>query len=487
MDRFGFWNVRGMNSHAKQREIKWFLDKNKFDLFGFLETKVASGSMNKVVSVVCDEWSVCTNSSWNKGGRVWLLWKPSKLAVSVLHIDCQCIVVEIQDMVSQCRFLFSLVYDFNTTAERMSLWEVLSTYKKYTGPWIVCGDFNNVLFLNERLGAEVLLAEIEPFRKCVQVCDLVDIKSTGAFFTWNNKQAGVNRVFSRIDRVLVNGAWLSSFPDWYAHFLFEGVFDHYPCMVQSVGAHFRKPSPFKYFNMWSMAPECKRIITERWSMEVNGYIMFQVVHKMKLLKSDLRVLNKGLFSNVEHSADMSLQLLHLRQTELQASPADLELMMAEREAAISAKFLLEAKHIFLIQRSKAKWIQEGDDNIAFFHSCIKERRQVNRVVRIRTTSRGVADTTHAIQGAFLEYYQQLLGTCAMVEHVDEPTVQRGICIREDKWSGLLAIPSAQEIKEAMFDIDDTKAPGPDGYTSRFFKDAWDVIMKEIIQAVRTFF
>ncbi|KAL9233201.1 hypothetical protein vseg_008226 [Gypsophila vaccaria] len=222
-------------------------------------------------------------------------------------------------------------------------------------------------------------------------------------------------------------------------------------------------------------------------MEVKGHGMFQVVQKLKYLKSDLRKLNRGLFSNVEHSADMAIQLLHLRQTELQARPGDLVLLRAEKEAATSARFLMEAKHRFLIQRAKTKWAQEGDENTAFFHSCIKERRQGNRVVRIRTINGGLADTSDSLQTAFLEYYQQLLGTNARVEHVHKITVQRGLCVRVDQWPGLLACPTAQEIKEAIFAIDDTKAPGPDGYTSKFFKDAWGIIGQEVIQAVSTFF
>ncbi|KAL0298097.1 UNVERIFIED_CONTAM: hypothetical protein Scaly_3072700 [Sesamum calycinum] len=44
-----------------------------------------------------------------------------------------------------------------------------------------------------------------------------------------------------------------------------------------------------------------------------------------------------------------------------------------------------------------------------------------------------------------------------------------------------------EIKEAIFDIDDDSAPGPDGYTSAFFKDAWPVVGDEVSAAVTEFF
>ncbi|PWA72453.1 RNA-directed DNA polymerase, eukaryota, Reverse transcriptase zinc-binding domain protein [Artemisia annua] len=44
-----------------------------------------------------------------------------------------------------------------------------------------------------------------------------------------------------------------------------------------------------------------------------------------------------------------------------------------------------------------------------------------------------------------------------------------------------------EIKAAMFDIDENKAPGPDGYTSKFFKKAWHIVGSDVCLAVKEFF
>lgn len=46
--------------------------------------------------------------------------------------------------------------------------------------------------------------------------------------------------------------------------------------------------------------------------------------------------------------------------------------------------------------------------------------------------------------------------------------------------------SAGEVRRAAFQIGDTKAPGPDGFSGCFFKDHWDIVGSSVTSAVLSF-
>ena len=99
------------------------------------------------------------------------------------------------------------------------------------GPWAVMGDFNCVLN-REDMGSQVRMSEIRDFQNCVEECELQEMKSSGAFYTWNNKKRGEDRVYSRIDRVLINTEWIINLPDSEVHYRNEGTYDHSPAIIR---------------------------------------------------------------------------------------------------------------------------------------------------------------------------------------------------------------------------------------------------------------
>ncbi|XP_074296989.1 uncharacterized protein LOC141627656 [Silene latifolia] len=264
------------------------------------------------------------------GGRVWILWKHNKLDVVLIDMDAQYIHVSVINKLDGSQFFATFVYAFNKLEDRVPLWNALIRLARCR-PWVVLGDFNNVMFANERIGKIVQDEEMLPFKSTVALCDLQDIKSTGAFFTWNNKQPSETRIFSRIDRVLVNVDGVNRWSDWFAHFQPEGSFDHCPCLVSCGGECQGRRKPFKFFNMWTKVPDFQSIVLTGWNNVINGTAMFRIVKKLKLLKSDLKGLNRGLFSDIERNADVPYKLLLDCQLSLQQDKTNKELMDKERD------------------------------------------------------------------------------------------------------------------------------------------------------------
>ncbi|XP_074271460.1 uncharacterized protein LOC141595394 [Silene latifolia] len=343
MGSCGFWNVRGLNSINKQLEIKHFLNKNNVGLFGLVETKIKSHSWNKVRNTLCETWSICTNSSLHSGGRVWLLWDPSMFDVNVKDVTAQAIHSEVYDKFRRKTFWYTLVYGFNKAAERESLWNsIINYHRSINGPWMVTQD-----------------------------CNLVDLKATGAFFTWNNKHETGDKVYSRIDMVLINDDWVTTFPDSVANFLPEGLFDHCPCLISLECSHQQRTKSFKYFNMWALSKEFDSTVRYYWSTVVQGTPMFRVVQKLKLLKKAFRNLNREQFSDIENLTNVAELALKDIQVKLVQDPLNSELCHTEKICAAELGELLKARNMFLSQKAKAAWIAEGDENSSYFHSVIK--------------------------------------------------------------------------------------------------------------------
>lgn len=51
----------------------------------------------------------------------------------------------------------------------------------------------------------------------------------------------------------------------------------------------------------------------------------------------------------------------------------------------------------------------------------------------------------------------------------------------------MAPVSAREVKDALISIGDVKAPGIDGYSSKFYKSAWRTVGRDVALAVQEFF
>ncbi|XP_056688438.1 uncharacterized protein [Spinacia oleracea] len=303
--------------------------------------------------------------------------------------------------------------------------------------------------VDERIGAPVRQSDIVDISNCFHNCGMEDIKSVGNFFTWNNKQQGTNRVFSKIDRFMANQAWQGIFPAAEVCFMPEGHFDHSPGLLTVYPRSDGGRKPFKYFTMWKSSPVFSETVKKAWSSHIDGSKMFRLVCKLKKVKQALRELNKVGFTDVQGADLKAYQEMVNAQSALHRNPTDASVADAELKDIQEYKEKHKAYLAFLSQKAKVNWLKEGDENTALFHQSIKARRVQNQVYSICDMTGNWKDTTDE------EHHKSILN----------------------------APYTADEVKSALFSIPGVKAPGPDGFGSYFYKDAWHVAGDEVIAAI----
>lgn len=159
-----------------------------------------------------------------------------------------------------------------------------------TMPCLMLGDFNAIHFANERRGStNSWPAYMDDFNRCIKESGLSDLKTLGLFYTWQ-KNNPVYFIQRRLDRVLVNDLWLSTFPASSVTCLCHNTSDHTPLLVDLAKTHSSKGKTFKFFNHWCNYPEFRPLVERIWSTPIMGSPMFKVTQKLKLLKGELRAL-----------------------------------------------------------------------------------------------------------------------------------------------------------------------------------------------------
>ncbi|XP_074301229.1 uncharacterized protein LOC141632593 [Silene latifolia] len=270
-------------------------------------------------------------------------------------------------------------------------------------------------------------------------------------------------------------------------FMPEGLYDQCPCLMELWQSSERGRGHFKYFNMWGKDAMFIPLVKQCWGRHMYGKKMYQVVQKLKTLKQPLRELNKNAFANVELSAQLAQVQFKNTQTALHGDPTNLHLQEEEHLVGRVYKDMVEARDSFLAQKANVHWLKDGDSNSYYFHNHIKKRRMVNRVLSIVDMNGNLQSTMEGIENAFLEYYEKLSGTRKAVKRVHYVTVRQGKTVTEGHASILMQPVTPQEVKEALFSIPATKAPGPDGFSSQFFKDAYGIAGKDVEAELLSFF
>ncbi|KAL9858931.1 putative Endonuclease/exonuclease/phosphatase superfamily [Arabidopsis thaliana] len=255
----------------------------------------------------------------------------------------------------------------NNEAERRSLWDdttrLSASSPLCNSPWLLVGDFNQIASITEHyslMPSNISLRGLEDLQAYMRDSDLVDLPCRGVLYTWSNHQQD-NPILRKLDRAIVNGCWLATFPTASAIFDPPSDSDHAACMViLNNSPPPSKKKSFKYFSFLSRHPDFISSILAAWQKEkAVGSFMFSLGELLKEAKKACRDLNRRGFSNIQQRTKESLSSLEDIQAQLMSNPSDF-LFRAEHVARKNWNFFASSLESFYKQKSRIKWLKEGD-------------------------------------------------------------------------------------------------------------------------------
>ena len=483
MHQIASWNVRGLNWPDKQEDVKLFLHLNKIGMVGLLETKIKHQKIETIASNIFRGWEWTNNFEISKG-RIWVAWKPCSYSLTPLVKTDQLIHCEATQLSTSKHFHITFIYGHNHELQRQPLWEDLHQISlSIQGAWCILGDFNSILYKDDRIGGnEVTEHDTLELSAFMDSCEVQEMTGSGAVFTWTNKT-----IWSKIDRVFINCLWHEEFDYTMVKALPPGLSDHSPLLL-----HFhappRPPPQFHYCDMWSSHKNFQSIVEACLPVINIHNIMHQAKHFLSQLRSHLSQLNRNHFKDLKIQQEIARNELHRLQQDLQSSPENASLKHQEKEARKKYGSILSSCIALLKQQCKIEWIKYGDDCTRLFFAKAKQRKMATYIFSLHDASGVEVEGFDKVGEVLHAFYTDLLGRTYMPHTpLDTSTISLGDSLSMEQQIDLCKAFTDADIKEALFSIPNHKSPGPDGFSSGFFKSTWSSTDPLVCHMVKQFF
>jgi hypothetical protein len=138
--------------------------------------------------------------------------------------------------------------------------------------------------------------------------------------------------------------------------------------------------------------------------------------------------------------------------------------------------LLKCKERLIFQRSRSKWLKEGDSNSKFFHGCVKARAKLNTISALKVNEVWL-ESPFEIKTAVSNYFENHVASYPRRRPKLGGVVFPSISGEENL--ELTSPFTLEEIEEVVKSSDGNKSPGPDGFNFSFLKKFWELLKGDI--------
>jgi mannosylglycoprotein endo-beta-mannosidase len=408
------WNVRGLNDRAKRNAVREFVESVKVNLVCLQETKLN----------VIDRYLVmqCLGSSFDEfaylpaietRGGILLAWDSTVLSITNIVLDSFSLTGHVKTL-DQNNWWITVVYGPQDDADKIQFLQELTERRSLcSGPWILLGDFNLILRASEKNNENINRPMMNRFRHFVGNLELKELYMHGRLFTWSSERE--NPTLSRIDRALVSVDWDLNNPDSFLQALSSNVSDHAPLHLSLNGAC-RPKRRFRFELFWTRLEGFEDAVKEAWQCEDS------IVDPFKRLDALFRNTAKALQAwGQRRVGNVKIQMAIANLVILRLDAAHDRRQLSEGEAwlrktlKVSLLGLASLERTIARQRSRMRWLQEGDANTRLFHAVANGRRTKNFIAAVTVGDEIVTEQDRKL-AVFIEAYQGLLGTLQNRNH-----------------------------------------------------------------------
>lgn len=479
------WNIRGLGGIEKRRAVKENCCKYKLDVVVLQETKKAKFSPLLMCSVVGrDLLAWCIIPSCGTMGGVLLVWDLSVVDKIDELVGSFSISIVFKEMALGFQWMFTGIYGPSSPYNRHLFWEELFDVRDYwQGPWVIGGDFNVIWFVHEKSTPTWVTRSMRDFGAFVNECSVQDCPILNVKFTWTNDRDPP--IFCKLDRFLCTNDWEELYPRFFLEGIPKVASDHWPVMLNTSKLNWGS-SPFCFENTWTTHPSFIDIV-RRWSREcvVDGWEGFRFMKKIHFIKEKLRVWNLESFGRLSiKKNEIWKEIQLIDNLILEQGVVTVGLTDKKKELLTNLDGILKCEEIHYSQKTKCKWLKEGDGNTKFFHKVANGKNLKNYIAKLVIKGEMVEDLDK-IKNEAIRFYSTLY----LKEEGERPFIDNSFSnsLGEVEVVSLEVPLTKEEVKKAIFGMAKDKSPGPDGFSMCFYHVCLDIIMEDLLKVLEEFY
>jgi hypothetical protein len=410
-------------------------------------------------------------------GGILLAWDSSVVKLGRTSLDSFSLNAEVVGLDNVAWWL-TMVYGPQRREDKVQFLRELSERRRLcVGPWLVIGDFNMILHASEKNNRNLDRRSMTSFREFVADQELKEIYMHGRLYTWSNEREVPT--MSKIDRALVSVDWDLAFPNAMLQAMASTLSDHAPLHL-SLNASFRPKHRFCFESFWVTLPGFREAVMEAWVCDP------EIVDPFHRLDALFRNAAEALQSWGERSVgNVKLKIAIANQIVLRFDVAaeNRQLSQAERWLHNTMKMtvlgLASLDRTIARQRSRIRWLKEGEANSKLFHVVANGRRTKNFIASVRVGEQIFTDQGDK-ETAFFTAYATLIGEIRCRERMVD---MAALGIEAKDLHDLEVLFSEEEVWRVVQELPSDRAPGPDGFTGLFYQKAWGIIKRGVMAAI----